>query len=109
MYPTTHGGSNERLYNNVWLAMLARCEKENHPAYYLYGIRGISVCKEWHDYSIFRDWANSTGYDPNAKRGMCTIDRVDNDGNYEPSNCKWSTMKEQSKNKRRRYDYARRE
>jgi len=62
-----------------------------------YGGRGISVCDEWQDFSAFRDWALASGYDPNL-----TIERKDNDGNYEPSNCCWIPLKDQAKNRRRR-------
>jgi hypothetical protein len=82
---TTHGESKTLLYA-VWNAMLQRCQNqtcENFPAY---GGRGIGVCREWQDYVPFRDWALANGY----RRGLL-LDRQDNDGNYEPGNCRWAT------------------
>lgn len=90
---TTHGGSGTRLYQ-VWAAMLARVNRPTASFYARYGGRGISVCAVWSDYAAFRDWALSHGYSPGL-----SIDRIDNDGNYEPSNCRWSTPLEQAWNK----------
>ncbi|MZK54155.1 hypothetical protein [Clostridium beijerinckii] len=88
----THGLSHTKLYY-VWKAMLARCNNKKHPWYSRYGGRGIKVCSEWEDVKAFYDWAINNGY----KDGL-EIDRVDNDGNYEPNNCKWKTRKEQTQN-----------
>lgn len=96
---TTHGKSNERLYV-VWQGMLNRCKNENHISYHNYGGRGVCVCNEWENYETFRQWALSNGYDENAKRGDCTLDRIDVNGNYEPQNCRWADMKTQCNNKR---------
>lgn len=90
-YPTnkTHGLSKHRLYRK-WSGMITRCTnpKENH--WHRYGGRGITIYKEWRDdFKLFYDWAISNGY----KDGL-TIDRIDVDGNYDPSNCQWITMKE---------------
>lgn len=94
-----HGGSGERLYR-VWGDMRNRCYDKNRKCYHSYGGRGIRVCDEWlHDYSAFRDWAMSTGYDPNAEPGECTLDRIDNDGDYSPGNCRWVPMDVQRLNK----------
>jgi len=89
----THGDTNWpdnpiRLYR-IWANMRHRCNIPTMPAYRRYGGRGISVCDEWNDYSVFRDWANSSGYED-----WLTIDRIDNDGNYCPSNCQWITREE---------------
>ena len=94
----THGESGTRLYN-IWNAMRDRCSNPNCKTYYLYGGRGIAVCEEWDkNYVAFRDWALSNGYDPQSKRGECTIDRIDPDGNYCPENCRIVSQKEQCRN-----------
>lgn len=89
----THGESKNPLYT-VLKTMIARCNNTNNHKYSRYGARGIRVCDEWLDYENFRDWALSNGY----KSGL-TIDRIDNDGNYSPSNCRWVDNKTQSRNK----------
>lgn len=92
--------SHDRLYH-VWNSMKARCYYENSESYRNYGGRGISICDEWlKNYQSFKDWAYENGYDENAPRGECTIDRIDVNGNYEPNNCRWITNLEQQKNKR---------
>lgn len=72
----------------VWKNMNARCSNKNRPDYKWYGGRGISVCCEWKNSNVFCDWALKNGY----MEGL-VIDRINNDGNYEPSNCKWVTNK----------------
>ena len=96
----THGGTYDRLYN-IWLGIRKRCFNPNEPAFHNYGGRGITVCDEWSDFAVFREWALKTGYDQNAPRYQCTIDRIDVNGNYEPSNCRWVDMKVQRMNQRR--------
>lgn len=84
-----HGETHERLYD-VWAAMKRRCDNPNVDAYKYYGGKGIKVCDEWHDdYAKFKAWALAHGYAPEL-----TIDRIDPDGNYEPSNCRWITFAE---------------
>lgn len=95
---TTHGGSGTRLYR-VWKAMKDRCLKPGCKEYQFYGARGITVCHEWMNFPAFQAWANEHGYDPNAKRGECTLDRIDVNGNYEPNNCRFVDMSAQTRNK----------
>ena len=84
-----HHGSTEQLYN-VWRCMKQRCSYKNATGFQYYGGKGIRVCSEWkNDYTVFKRWALDTGYKPGL-----TVDRIDNDGNYEPSNCQWLTKSE---------------
>lgn len=91
----------ERLYR-VWQDMKCRCHyPSSGKSYKNYGGRGITVCEEWNkSYEAFRTWAHENGYDENAPRGQCTLDRIDVNGNYEPSNCRWVSMKLQNNNRR---------
>lgn len=98
---TTHGKTNTRLYP-IWRGMRARCYHETSPFYNEYGGRGITMCEAWeNDFMAFYNWAYENGYDENAPKGECTLDRIDVNGNYEPSNCRWVSMEIQNKNKRK--------
>lgn len=101
-YKYKHGSTGSRLYR-VWGGMKKRCYNPKEKAYKDYGGRGITVCDEWKaSFEAFCEWAMANGYDENAAYGECTIDRIDVNGNYEPTNCRWVPMAEQNKNKRPR-------
>jgi len=88
-YNKTHGLINHRLYRK-WSGMKTRTTNPRDSHFHRYGGRGIVVCDKWlNDFKSFYDWSMANGY----KDGL-TIDRIDNDGNYEPSNCQWITMEE---------------
>ena len=100
------GKSKERLYA-IYRGMIARCYNINTPNYHRYGGRGIKVCKEWlDDYEVFKEWAYETGYNPLAPRGITTLDRTDNDGDYTPQNCRWVDMKVQNNNQHPAYTFT---
>lgn len=97
------GKARERLYA-IYNGMMSRCYNPNTPNYFRYGGRGISVCDEWRNsYDAFKEWAYDNGYNPLAPRGITTLDRIDNDGNYTPENCRWVDMKVQNNNQHERY------
>lgn len=91
----SHGGTGTRLHQ-AWQNMKARCYRKSTREYCNYGGRGISICDEWlNSFEPFKEWALSNGY-----KDDLTLDRIDNNGNYEPSNCRWITNQEQQHNKR---------
>lgn len=91
----THGLTNTRLHN-VWANMKNRCYNNKNKSYVNYGGRGIKVCDEWLSFENFYKWSLQNGYDDNL-----TIDRIENNKKYEPSNCRWSDMETQANNTRK--------
>jgi hypothetical protein len=99
---TTHGDSHHERLWRIWNNMKNRCSNPNIDTFHRYGGRGIKVCDEWEQsYESFREWSLSNGYTDNL-----SIDRIDNDGNYEPNNCRWVTSKIQSRNTVRNNRYS---
>lgn len=91
---TKHNLCNTRLYS-IWHKMIDRCKNSNNTYYHCYGGRGIKVCDEWKEFKNFYIWAIKNGYTDNL-----SIDRINNNDNYKPTNCRWADNKTQSRNRR---------
>lgn len=90
-----HGFTNNRIYN-IYRGMKTRCYNNKDYHYQWYGAKGIKICDEWlNDFMSFYNWAINNGY-----KDDLTIDRINTHGNYEPSNCRWVTTKQQSNNRK---------
>lgn len=94
---TTHGQSKTRLYK-IWVGMKKRCNDEWGKTYKYYGGKGVKYADEWEYFEPFRDWSLSNGYSDKL-----TLDRIDSNGDYEPSNCRWVDMKTQANNTNRNH------
>jgi hypothetical protein len=89
-----HGGTGTRIFN-IWRGMKQRCNDPGHKDYRWYGARGVRVCDEWqHDFSAFRDWALSHGYEEDL-----TLDRIDRTSHYAPDLCRFTDRRGQANNR----------
>ena len=91
----THGGKGTPIFRR-WLTMRCRCYQKTHDAYQFYGARGITICDEWQDFVVFRDWALANGFSPGLE-----IDRINPDLGYSPDNCRFVTHKVNCHNKKK--------
>lgn len=98
-----HNSTGTRLYN-IWKGMKSRCYIKTSKSFNNYGARGIKLCDEWiNDFSKFKEWSLINNYND-----QLSIERIDNNGNYDPNNCKWIPINEQNKNRRVRKKYPNR-
>lgn len=103
MYDARRNSEKETLSKlyEAWVNMRSRCNSPSNVAYANYGGRGISVCKEWDtSYAAFKKWSLDNGFSDSLLGHQLSIDRIDVDGNYEPSNCRWTDSETQNYNKR---------
>jgi hypothetical protein len=94
----THGATGTRLYR-IWKAMRTRCNNPKNHQFPVYGGKGVKICPEWNDFSVFQEWALKNGY-----ADSLSIDRIQNSLGYSPENCRWSTAQQQAENR----DFVRR-
>ena len=96
-----HGLTKQSLHN-AWINMKTRCDNPNYNEFERYGGRGITYCEEWKSFENFMSWALQNGYQDIKKsngRNVLSLDRINNNGNYEPANCRWVTALQQGRNK----------